>query len=98
MIMPNSIGQAQTLIYLCPFCHWILMRNPNVGYNFAISKYFFIKLSNYISYDNTVVIMPNLYVNVTFDRVMPLFVLGFCYSDKVPDGDTCSTEHPSNLR
>jgi hypothetical protein len=30
----------------------------NIGYNFAISSYFFIKLANYIAYDNTPVMMP----------------------------------------
>jgi hypothetical protein len=29
------------------------------GYNFAIFKYFFMKLSNYIAYDNMPMIMPN---------------------------------------
>jgi hypothetical protein len=30
-----------------------------LNYNFAISYYFFNKLSNYIAYDNTVMMMPN---------------------------------------
>jgi len=36
-----------------------LSRKLQVGYNFAISKYFFIKLFNYIAYDTLNTIMPN---------------------------------------
>jgi hypothetical protein len=34
-------------------------RKINVGYNFAISKYFFMKLSNYIPYNNMLVMVTN---------------------------------------
>jgi len=33
-------------------------RKRNIAYNFAISSYFFIKLSIYIAYDNTDTMMP----------------------------------------
>jgi hypothetical protein len=35
------------------------------------------KLSNYIAYDNTLMMMPNSLGQGTFDGVMPIFVLGF---------------------
>jgi len=42
------------------FCHYIgiafsicLLQELSIGYNFALSLYFFIKLSNYIAYYNT---------------------------------------------
>ena len=33
--------------------------HKNIGYNYAISEYFFIKLSNYVAYDNKNLMMPN---------------------------------------
>jgi hypothetical protein len=41
------------------FVHGILTQKLNIGYNFAISQDLFMKLSNYIAYDNTLVMMPN---------------------------------------
>ncbi len=56
MMMPNSLGQGHIN---APFCTWILTRKLNIGYKFAISQYFLMKLSNYIAYDNMLMMMPN---------------------------------------
>jgi hypothetical protein len=58
-MMPNSLGQGHIWWSYAPFCTWISTRKINVGYNFAISQYFFMKLPNYIAYDNTLMMMPN---------------------------------------
>jgi ERCC4-related helicase len=68
--MPNSLGQCH--IWSCaPFCTWIFTRKLTVGYNYAI----FLN-KNYISRDNTLVVMPS---SLGQDGVMPLVVLAFLY-------------------
>jgi hypothetical protein len=48
------------LMELCPFFFpWILTRKLDIGYNFAISQYFLMKLLNCIAYDNMLVLRPN---------------------------------------
>jgi hypothetical protein len=59
MMMPNSLGQGHIWWSYAPFCTWILTQNLNVGCNFGISKYFFIKPSNYIAYDNMPMMMQD---------------------------------------
>ncbi len=61
VMMPNSFGKGHIWWSYAPFCTWILTQTVkrNVGYNFAISQYFLMKLSNYIAYDNMLMFMPN---------------------------------------
>ncbi len=59
MMIPNSLGQGHIWWSYGIFCTGILTQKLNVGYNFAISKYFFIKPSIYIAYDNTPMMMLN---------------------------------------
>jgi hypothetical protein len=59
LMMPNSLGQGHIWWSYAPFCTWILKRKLNIGYNFSNSQYYSMKLSNYIAYDNTPVMMPN---------------------------------------
>jgi len=67
----------------------------DVGCIFAISQYFFFKLSNYIACDNTEMMMPN-FLGEGHIRWSCVFFFFFGYSDKASEDDTCSTEHLSS--
>jgi len=64
-------------------------RKLNLGYNFAISYYFFMKLSNYIAYDKTDMKMPNIlgrdYICQSF---APFGWILSTFCDKVSEGNT----------
>jgi hypothetical protein len=74
MMIPNLYVKVIFVGVMPLFCTWIFTRKPNVGYNFAISQYFFMKLPNYIAQDNTLVMMRCCSGQ---DEVMPLFELAF---------------------
>ena len=60
-------------------------KNLNVGYDFAISLYFFINVSNYIAYDN----MDTLMSNSSGQGHNCLSLASFLsYSDKASEDDT----------
>jgi len=63
----------------------------NVGYIFA----FFMKLSNYIAYDNTVTMATNSLGQGHIVGFLPHFLTYLLFRQNIRWRHKCSTEHPS---